>query len=99
VDEACAKLIADVPGNACATAWQDFGEVAVVADREEMAALSDLYASEHTGVHAADLPWWLDRLKNYGSLFLGEETTVRSSPLASGAAWHAQPHPCRARAS
>ena len=58
-------------------AWRDYGEVAVVKDREEMAALSDLYAAEHLEVQADDLDWWLHRLKNYGSLFLGEETTVQ----------------------
>ena len=52
--------------------------------REEMAATSDDYAPEHLTVLAADLDWWLDRLSCYGSLFLGEETTVAFGDKASG---------------
>ena len=53
-------------------------------DREECAKVSDQYASEHLEVQAADLDWWLARLTNYGSLFLGEETTVTYGDKASG---------------
>ena len=49
-----------------------------------MAQLSDLYACEHLEVHAEDLDWWLTRLTNYGSLFLGEETTVAFGDKTSG---------------
>ena len=49
-----------------------------------MATCSDEYAPEHLTVQAADLDWWLDRLKNYGSLFLGEETTVSYGDKAAG---------------
>ena len=80
-------LIADLPElnrtNAEA-AWRDYAEVIVCADREEMAACSDDYAPEHLTVQASDLPWWLDRLQCYGSLFLGEETTVSFGDKASG---------------
>ncbi len=65
-------------------AWRDYAEVIVCADREEMAACSDDYAPEHLTVQAEDLPWWLDRLQCYGSLFLGEETTVAFGDKASG---------------
>jgi sulfopropanediol 3-dehydrogenase len=58
--------------------------VILCADREEMAATSDEYAPEHLTVQAADLDWWLDRLSCYGSLFLGEETTVAFGDKASG---------------
>ncbi|MEO0774515.1 MAG: histidinol dehydrogenase, partial [Pseudomonadota bacterium] len=72
-------LIDDLPevnrDNATA-AWRDYAEVILCADREEMAATSDEYAPEHLTVQADDLDWWLDRLSCYGSLFLGEETTV-----------------------
>jgi len=40
--------------------------------------------SEHLEVHAADLDWWLGNLTTYGSLFLGEETTVAYGDKASG---------------
>lgn len=80
-------LIADLPElnreNAFA-AWRDYAEVILCADREEMAACSDDYAPEHLTVQAEDLDWWLERLTCYGSLFLGEETTVSFGDKASG---------------
>lgn len=80
-------LIDDLPDvnrdNATA-AWRDYAEVIVCDDREEMAATSDEYAPEHLTVQAADLDWWLDRLTCYGSLFLGEETTVSYGDKAAG---------------
>jgi sulfopropanediol 3-dehydrogenase len=80
-------LIDDLPDvnreNATA-AWRDYAEVILCADREEMAATSDDYAPEHLTVMADDLDWWLDRLTCYGSLFLGEETTVAFGDKASG---------------
>jgi sulfopropanediol 3-dehydrogenase len=69
---------------AAGAAWRDYGEVIVCDTREEVAQISDHYASEHLEVHAADLDWWLDRLTCYGSLFLGEETTVAYGDKASG---------------
>ncbi len=81
------QLIDDLPevnrDNATA-AWRDYAEVIVCDDREEMAATSDDYAPEHLTVQAKDLDWWLDRLSCYGSLFLGEETTVAFGDKASG---------------
>ena len=81
------ELIEDLPelnrDNARA-AWRDYAEVIVCSDREEMAATSDEYAPEHLTVQAEDLPWWLERLSCYGSLFLGEETTVSYGDKASG---------------
>lgn len=65
-------------------AWADFGEAAVAGSREEAAALADQYAAEHVEVQCADLDWWLNSLRNYGSLFLGEETTVAYGDKASG---------------
>lgn len=70
--------------DAAAAAWRDYGEVAVCDAREEAAALSDRYACEHLEVQCADLPWWRDRLVNYGSLFLGEESTVAFGDKCSG---------------
>jgi sulfopropanediol 3-dehydrogenase len=71
-------------GNAAGNAWRDCGEVVLVDDREAAAAVSDGYAPEHLEVHAAGLDWWLARLRNYGSLFLGEETTVAFGDKTSG---------------
>ncbi len=80
-------LIDDLPDvnreNAFA-AWRDYAEVILCADRDEMAATSDEYAPEHLTVQAEDLNWWRDTLSCYGSLFLGEETTVSYGDKAAG---------------
>jgi len=64
--------------------WRDYGEVILCSDREEMAQVSDKYAGEHLEVQAEDLDWWVNRLRNYGSLFVGEETTVAFGDKCSG---------------
>jgi sulfopropanediol 3-dehydrogenase len=69
---------------AALSAWRDYGEVVLVDTREEAVQASDSYAAEHLEVHAKDLDWWLKSLSNYGSLFLGEETTVAYGDKASG---------------
>ena len=81
------ELIDDLPEvnrENAAAAWRDYAEVIVCADREEMAATSDDYAPEHLTVQAEGLDWWLNRLTCYGSLFLGEETTVSYGDKAAG---------------
>ena len=73
------------PNRSSATqAWESFGEIAVADTREEAVKLSDQYAPEHLEVQAGDLDWWLEHLTNYGSLFLGEETTVAYGDKCSG---------------
>lgn len=57
-------------------AWRNLGEVVVVADDDAAIALSDVYAPEHLEVQTARNEYYLERLRNYGSLFLGEESTV-----------------------
>lgn len=57
-------------------AWEDFGEVVVVDSDEEALTLADAYASEHVEIHTADPRWYLEHMRNYGALFLGEATTV-----------------------
>ena len=80
-------LIDDLPDvnreNAFA-AWRDYAEVVLCEDRVEMAACSDDYAPEHLTVQAQDLDWWKANLTCYGSLFLGEETTVSYGDKATG---------------
>ncbi|MBA4788786.1 MAG: histidinol dehydrogenase [Rhizobiales bacterium] len=81
------KLIADLPPtarDAAGAAWRDYGEVVLCDSRAELVEVSDRYASEHLEIHAADLDWWLANLTNYGSLFLGEETTVAFGDKTSG---------------
>ena len=65
-------------------AWRDYGEVILCDSREEIVQISDEYSPEHLEVHYQDLDWWLDNLTCYGSLFLGEETTVTFGDKASG---------------
>ena len=72
-------------------AWSDFGSVVVTSDREEAAQVSDVLAPEHLEVHAADEDWWLARLRNYGSLFLGPLTTVAFSDKGTTGTNHVLP--------
>ena len=65
-------------------AWRDYGEIVVVDTREEAVEVSDRYAPEHLEIQCEDLDWWLQNLSNYGSLFLGEETTVAYGDKCSG---------------
>ena len=81
------ELVAALPPtarDAAGAAWRDYGEVILCDSPEECAEVSDRYAAEHLEVHAHDLDWWLARLTNYGSLFLGEETTVTYGDKVSG---------------
>ena len=63
---------ADVAG----VAWRDYGEVILCADEGEMIAEADRIAAEHVEVLCREPRRYLDRLKNYGALFLGPETNV-----------------------
>ena len=57
-------------------AWRDYGEVVIVESKEESVELADEYASEHLQVMTSDDEYYLANLSNYGSLFVGEATTV-----------------------
>lgn len=57
-------------------AWRDHGIVYVAGSDEESISLSDSYAPEHLELHVKDVEFYFSRLTNYGSLFIGEETTV-----------------------
>ena len=94
-DEALAlaviRLVPDLIGSlpevnreSARAAWDNMAEVILCTSREEMAAVADRYAPEHLHVQASDLDWWLGRLTAYGSLFLGEETTVAFGDKTSG---------------
>ena len=87
VMELMPSVIAALPElarTAATAAWRDYGEVVLASSREEMIEISDQYAPEHLQVFAYDLDWWLARLTNYGSLFLGEETTVAYGDKCAG---------------
>ena len=56
--------------------WGDNGKLYVADDAEEAIRISDQYAPEHLELHVGDVDYYFERLRNYGSLFIGEETTV-----------------------
>lgn len=87
VMELAPKLARELPdpnGKVAAIAWEERAEVVLCSSREEMAQVSDSYGPEHLHVQATDLDWWLGRLSAYGSLFLGEETTVPFGDKTAG---------------
>jgi len=71
---------ADIAG----PAWRDFGTVIVCEDDEEMVRVADEIAPEHLEVQTRDPEWFVDRLHNYGSLFIGTHATVAYSDKAIG---------------
>jgi sulfopropanediol 3-dehydrogenase len=80
-------MIAELPAVNAANAraaWADYAEVMLCETAEDMARVADTYAPEHLHVQAADPDWWLNRLRAYGSLFLGEETTVAFGDKCAG---------------
>lgn len=85
VDRILPKIAAEWPtGDVALAAWRNVGEILVCETRDEVAETSDRYACEHLQVQAKDLEWWKDRLRNYGSLFLGEGSTVSHGDKCSG---------------
>jgi sulfopropanediol 3-dehydrogenase len=78
------ETLPEVNRESARAAWDNMAEVILCDGREEMARVADQYAPEHLHVQAEDLDWWLDRLRAYGSLFLGEETTVAFGDKTSG---------------
>ena len=56
--------------------WNNNGRIYIADDRDEAIRISDDYAPEHLELHLRDQDYYFDRLTNYGSLFIGEETTV-----------------------
>ena len=85
VVEAVESQLAELPTRELAgQAWRRLGAIAVVAGPDEMVSYSDWFAPEHLEVITEDPGWYLDRLRNYGSVFLGEEATVAYSDKAIG---------------
>jgi sulfopropanediol 3-dehydrogenase len=73
IDRQLARLpTADIAG----VAWRDHGQIILCDTDEEMVAEADRIASEHVQVLTREPRWFLERMTNYGSLFLGKETNV-----------------------
>lgn len=71
------ERIAALPtGKVAREAWESHGEMILCESDEEAAEVADRLAAEHVEVHTADPRWYLERLTNYGSLFLGDESPV-----------------------
>ena len=71
------KQLAVLPTRDIASqSWRDYGRLCVAANRDEAIRISDDYAPEHLELHVAQPDYYFARLRNYGSLFIGEETTV-----------------------
>ena len=83
VPELIAEL-PELPRTSAEAAWRDYGEVILCDTDEEIVNVSDNYAPEHLEIQTENLQWFHDRLKNYGSLFIGEETTVAYGDKCSG---------------
>ncbi len=63
---------ADIAG----VAWRDHGQIILCDTDDELVSEADRIASEHVQVLTRDPRWFLDRMTNYGALFLGKETNV-----------------------
>jgi sulfopropanediol 3-dehydrogenase len=71
------RLLKILPtADAAGKAWADMGEVIVCDSEEEMVVEADRIASEHVQVMTRDPDWFLGRMQNYGSLFMGPRTNV-----------------------
>jgi sulfopropanediol 3-dehydrogenase len=78
------QALPDTAREAATVSWRDYGEVILCDSKEECAKISDQYASEHLELQTADNGWYTDNLVSYGSLFIGEETTVTYGDKCSG---------------
>jgi sulfopropanediol 3-dehydrogenase len=81
------RLIAALPPvqrQAAEAAWRDYGEVVLCDSDEEAACVADDHAPEHLEIHTGRDGWYANRLRNYGSLFIGEETTVAFGDKCAG---------------
>jgi sulfopropanediol 3-dehydrogenase len=59
-----------------AVAWRDHGEIYLCDTQEEMLQQAEKVCSEHVQVMTRDPDWFLERMTNYGALFLGARTNV-----------------------
>jgi sulfopropanediol 3-dehydrogenase len=79
------KVAADLPNpDVALAAWRDYGAIVLCDSREDAVEVSNRYAPEHLQVLADDLSWWTSNLRSYGSLFLGEGSTVPHGDKCSG---------------
>jgi sulfopropanediol 3-dehydrogenase len=65
-------------------AWRDYGSAILCESDEEAVRVSDDYAPEHLEIQTRDAAWYQERLRNYGSAFIGPEATVAYSDKSIG---------------
>lgn len=75
----------------CGPAWRDYGSVIVVKSREDAVLVMDELAPEHLEVQTSEDNWYHDALANYGSLFLGQWSTVAYSDKGMAGTNHTLP--------
>lgn len=73
-----------ITADVAAVAWRDHGRIEIVEDIDAAVALADEIASEHVEVQTSDPRYFLEKMHNYGALFLGEGTTVAYGDKAIG---------------
>ena len=64
--------------------WEDYGEVILCENYEEMLQISNEIASEHVQVMTDRDDWFLEKMKSYGALFLGPRTNVANGDKVIG---------------
>lgn len=82
--EVARQLPSLATGTIARESWEANGEILVVGSDEDAAEAADVYAPEHLELQTKNPRWYLERLRNYGSLFLGEESTVAYSDKTIG---------------
>ncbi len=77
IEAEIARQLARLPtADIAGVAWRDYGQVILCDTDQEMVEEADRIASEHVQVLTREPRWFLDRMRNYGALFLGKETNV-----------------------
>jgi sulfopropanediol 3-dehydrogenase len=77
IEDEIARQLANLPtADIASVAWRDCGEVILCDTDEELLAEANRIASEHVQVMTHDPRWFLDRMQNFGALFLGKQTNV-----------------------
>ena len=78
------QLLGLSTANVAAQAWKDYGEITVCADETTMIKYSDFIAAEHLQIHTSDPHATAAKVRNYGSLFIGELASVVYSDKCCG---------------
>ena len=77
IEAEIARQLARLPtGEVAGQAWRDYGQVILCDTDAELLSEADRIASEHVQILTREPRWFLDRMRNYGALFLGPETNV-----------------------